>query len=109
LSEDPRAGYSGYHFATHELLVDLQRIDQDGARKASAALSPGVQADCRAVAEFWDRYRGHAQRVSRAVNNAYLRANGVAEGIRSYRMSARLLVSFARRNGGSCILAREPP
>jgi hypothetical protein len=64
---------------------------------------PGVQRDVNTVRLFWSQYRGPTQSISLAVNHVYLKANRVAGGVASYRMSARLLVLYARNNGGTCL------
>ena len=49
---------------------------------------------------FWTRYEGTAERVSRRVNDRYLKSQGVKEGIAAYAASRDLIVLFARQNGG---------
>jgi hypothetical protein len=43
-----------------------------------------------------ERYRGPAERVSQAVNNAYLKTQGQREGVRSYGRMVDLLIAEER-------------
>ena len=78
--------------------------DEIGQGKIYCRDIAGVDwSDVNALKAFWNRYEGRARTASLAVNNAYLRANRVEGGLKSYLMSARLLVLYARHNNGSCL------
>jgi hypothetical protein len=80
----------------------LGRTAPGQRRRIAAERLPGVRRDLSDLSEFYARYRGPrvARRVGSAVNDHYLRANGVSGGVQNYQYSARLLVTFARENGG---------
>lgn len=105
-SDDPYVRYSGYLFAQQQLLRELLRLDKDRGKALIQQRYPGVQRDVDAERAFWKKYHGKVAKVSHAVNNAYLKANRVKGGALSYRMSARLLVLFARQNNDSCLVER---
>lgn len=104
LSHDPYARYSGYLFAQRQLLNELIRIDPSAARAIIALRCDGVQSDVIYSKLFWRIFVGPKRSFSRAVNDVYLKANRVDGGILSYQMSARLLILYARRNGGTCVI-----
>jgi hypothetical protein len=103
-SDDPYVRYSGYLFAQRQLLSELLKVDRDRAMLLLEWRYRGVQRDVDWANLYWGTYRGTRQSFGRAVNNVYLKANRVSGGIRSYQMSARLLVLFAEQNGGSLIV-----
>lgn len=107
LSDDPYARYAGYLFAQRQLLGELVRIDPAAARAIIALRCKGVQADVNYGRLFWRMFRGRAQTLGHAVNDAYLKANRVDAGMLSYQMSARLLVLFSRQNDGTCVVLPE--
>lgn len=107
LSDNPYARYAGYLFAQRQLLGELVRIDPAAARAIIALRCKGVQADVNYGRMFWRMFRGRAQTLSHAINDAYLKANRVDAGMLSYQMSARLLVLFSRQNDGTCVVLPE--
>jgi hypothetical protein len=100
-SERPYVRYSGRLFAQRTLLFELRRSDPAAAQGLVSRRHPGVQRDVDALVAFWRRYEGRPAAVSQAVNDRYLKAHGVEEGVLSYDRSARLLVLYARSRGGS--------
>ena len=103
-SDDPYVRYSGYLFAQRTLLSELLKVDRDRAKALLKKRHPGVQRDVDAIHEFTKRHHGTLSKVSHATNNAYLKANRVKGGIRSYQMCSRLIVAFSRVNGGACLV-----
>ena len=60
-----------------------------------SALSPSVKGEIEAYSAFFEKYRdSKAGEVSSAINNAYLIANGTAEGTRSYGLVVELAVAY---------------
>lgn len=104
-SDDAFVQYSGYLFAQRQLLSELIKLDRERALEILAMRLPGVQRDVDAIWAYWARYEeGVAKQVgeaSRAVNDAYLKANKVEGGVQSYRMSAKLLIVYSRKEGSS--------
>lgn len=95
-SDDVFVQYSGYLFAQRQVLRALSRADPIAFSEQIQRRLPGVQRDVDASYAFWTGYAGPVADVSRAVNDAYLRANGVAGGIQSYGRSLQLIVRYAR-------------
>lgn len=103
-ADDPYVRYSGYLFAQRQLLNELFALDPARAERLLKQRYPGVQRDVDGVRAFWAQYRegmaGKVGQVSTAVNDTYLKVNNVEGGVRSYELSALLLVAYARRQGG---------
>ncbi len=104
-SDDPYTRYSGYLFAQRQLLGELYQHDASRARELVKLRHAGVQRDVDAIRAFWQQYEGAAEQVSQAVNDTYLKSQGVKEGVASYAASKSLIILWARSNGGSAIVA----
>lgn len=104
-SDDAYVRYSGYLFAQRQLLGELYSRDRGAAKKLVAMRVPGVQRDIDAIRTFWQQYEGAAEQVSRAVNDTYLKSQGVKGGVASYAASQSLIILWARSNGGSAVVA----
>jgi hypothetical protein len=100
LSDDPYAQYSGQLFAQRQMLLELAARDQARAVAIAVRRVRGVQRDLDFIRHYWQQFEGVAERVSHAVNDRYLKSQGVRAGVRSYAASQSLLVLFARQRGG---------
>ena len=91
-SGEPEVFYSGALGVFVAFDNDLSRADPE-ARKAIWQLLPKrAIADLEGEAAFWKAHQGAVSKVSEAVNDTYLKAQGVHSGVRSYGEAARLLV-----------------
>jgi hypothetical protein len=91
--------YSGAFNAALYALNALAGVDR--ARATRVALwSPAVRRDIEELRAWNERYRGPAETAARAVNDAYLKTQGVDEGVRSYGRMVDLLVLQRRRDAG---------
>ncbi len=97
-SDDLFARYSGWLFAQRQVLRALQDVDPWAFAQIIQQRLPGVQRDVNFSYAFWTDYQGTLSELSHAVNDAYLRANRVPGGVRSYSRSLQLIVMYARRN-----------
>jgi len=108
-SGEPYVRYSGYLMAQRLLLPELADMNLMRAKDIIAKRFKGVQRDADAVRAFITAHTGIVSMAGRAVNNAYLTANRVKGGVKSYQMSAQLILVFAEFNGGSCVVQATPP
>ncbi|MCC7508517.1 MAG: DUF3810 domain-containing protein [Planctomycetes bacterium] len=103
-SSDAYVRYSGYLFAQRQLLSELHGLDPKRTQELVKLRHAGVQRDVDHVNDYWARFdkgvAGAVGEVSTAVNHAYLTANQVEGGVKSYRMSSKLLIVYARKMGG---------
>ncbi len=94
---DPDFQYSAYAGVLSHLLGALARVDPEAAKAARDRFSPQVQADRRAYAAWWEAHRvDWLWTASAAANNAYLRSNGVPDGVASYGRVVDLLLAEHR-------------
>jgi hypothetical protein len=100
---DPDFRYSGRLAASVYAMNELARVDREGHGRLDARRTPGVRRDLAALAAWAERYRGPAERVSQAVNNAYLKTQGQKEGVRSYGRMVDLLIAEERARSASHI------
>ena len=100
-SDEPYVQYGGWLFAQRRILYALIQSDPERAQAIVERRLPGVQRDVDEMRAFWLGYAGVGSDVGSAVNNAYLRANGVEGGIQSYSLSIRLIVAWAREQPGA--------
>lgn len=103
-SKTPYLQYSAYLTAQHRFLSELTARAPERGKALLKQLDPGVQRDLSACRAFSRKYAGPVSRVQSRVNDLYLKANRVSQGIRAYGMSARLILAYARAHGGSCIV-----
>ena len=95
-SDDPYVRYSGWLFAQRQVLRALQSADVYASVELIQLRLPGVQRDVNASYAFWTGRDGPLGDLSHAVNDAYLRANRVRGGTRSYGRSLQLIVLYSR-------------
>ncbi|HVD78146.1 MAG TPA: DUF3810 domain-containing protein [Vicinamibacteria bacterium] len=88
--------YSGLLAASVYAMNELARVDREGHLRLDGRRAPGVRRDLAALVAWAERYRGPAERVSQAVNNAYLKTQGQKEGVRSYGRMVDLLIAEER-------------
>ena len=97
-SDDPFVQYSGSLYAQRQVLRALQRANPWAFVRIISQRLPGVQRDVNAAHGFWTGYDGPLSDLQTTMNDAYLRANRVRGGIRSYGLSLELIVLYARQN-----------
>lgn len=98
-SDDPFVRYSGWLFAQRQVLSALRDTDPWAFYRVIERRLPGVQRDVLFARAFWSQYDGPVSVLGDAVNDRYLRFNGVEGGVRSYSRSLELVVEWWRRNG----------
>jgi hypothetical protein len=90
--------YSAYLFAARHLLFEASRfLPPEEIRPVWDLLGEGPLADVRAVDEFWRRYEGAVSDAASHVNDGYLRAMRVPEGVESYGTVARMILALDAR------------
>jgi hypothetical protein len=97
LHPDPDFRYSGVLAASLYALGALSRADRAARDRLEALRSPGVRRDLDALAAWSARHRGRVESTARRINDAYLRSQGQAEGVRSYGRMVDLLLAERRR------------
>ncbi|MCX5758615.1 MAG: DUF3810 domain-containing protein, partial [Candidatus Hydrogenedentes bacterium] len=96
--------YSAYLTAQRRFLSELIARAPDRGKALLKERDPGVQRDVDACNAFVKAHAGRISQVQGRVNDMYLKANRVKQGVKAYGMSARLIMAYARAHGGSCIV-----
>ena len=93
---EPYFVYSAYFGIDNHVIQALAKVDRDLAGSLLDARSPEVLADYAAYTA-WHRSRETPLReVGSAVNSAYLRSNGISDGVQSYGRVVDLLLAEQR-------------
>lgn len=95
-SGSPFLRYSGALFAYKQVLSELGDLDPAAYEALRAGEIPGIRRDFVDAWSFWHAHEGLLRDAGRAVNDAYLKANGQA-GTVTYNQSLRLILAWARR------------
>ncbi|MDR3085481.1 MAG: DUF3810 domain-containing protein, partial [Christensenellaceae bacterium] len=95
-SGEPYFAYSGTLLALMHAGSALAGANPAAYANLRAGLSSGVNADLAAYSKNWAPFEGKAAEIHERVNDAYLRANGQSEGVRSYGRMVDLLLALRR-------------
>jgi hypothetical protein len=98
LSDDPFVRYSGQLGYWTHVANAIAEIDPLLYRMLLGSLDAGVKADLRANYNNYLRYSGFVSRIGHEVNNAYLKVQGVREGIKSYDRVVVMRAAWRRIN-----------
>lgn len=97
---DPDFQYSGTLSAMIRVGSQLRQRDAARYQEITSGIDAAVRRDLAALQEFWSRYSGVVEQVSRQVNDAYLKANRQRDGIQSYGRMVDLLLAQRRLGKG---------
>ncbi len=86
--------YSGLILALNHTANALYKIDSDVYKDLSKNISDSVKNDLSYNRQFWNKYEGNISDISNDVNNSYLKANGVSDGVSSYGKMVNLLLTY---------------
>ncbi len=96
LHPDPAFRYSGLLSASIFTMNALAPLDRGAWEGIHARRSSGVRRDIAALVTWAEAHKGPIERVSRRVNDAYLRSQGQDQGVRSYGRVVDLLLAERR-------------
>lgn len=90
--------YAAYLFAAQYLIGEASNyFPREELGSVWERLGDGPLADVRAERDFWRQYEGPAAEVASHVNDGYLKAFHVPEGISSYGTVVRMLLALDER------------
>lgn len=93
--------YSAYLQAYVYCANALYGYDAAAWQEARDLCSDGVLRDLAQRSAYWAQFEGPVQAVSTAVNDGFIKAQGVDDGVHSYGRAVNLLLAyFERENGG---------
>jgi hypothetical protein len=107
LHPDADFRYAGALAASQYATSALARVDRGAWARIEATRAPGVRRDVAAISAWANRYRGPVSRAGRAVNDAYLRSQGEAAGVRSYGRMVDLLLAERRARLGQAVTSTD--
>lgn len=93
-SESEVFRYSGALSAWEYAMNALWKADPVMWEEVRGKLDQQAEVDLSADDRFWAQYDGSVAEVSNRMNDAYLKANGQDQGVKSYGMMADLLVRY---------------
>ena len=88
--------YSGALLALSYAANQLHRVNTYEHSRIMAMVHPYIWADWAANRAYWQQFEGPLADVSRAANDAYLRANRQEDGVFSYGRVVDLLLAYFR-------------
>ena len=86
--------YSGYLSGWTYCMNALYRADPEGWKETRSLLDKKAEADVWANSQFWNSYEGVISETADRINDTYLRANGQADGVRSYDRMVDLIMAY---------------
>lgn len=92
-SEYPEFRYSGYMNAFKFCSNSLYACDKELWRQAYECTTEGMRRDFTAENDYIDRFKGEVQTASTAVNDGFIKAQGVSDGTRSYGRVTDLILA----------------
>lgn len=95
-SKDDYLMYSGTLLALIHAGNALHSADSARYQAVRQSYSAGVVADLQAYSDNWRPFEGKAAEVHQQVNDAYLKANGLEDGVRSYGRMVDLMLAMRR-------------
>ena len=98
-SGDPDYVYSGYLAAYTYCANALHAYDTTLWQQAAARCSEGVRRYLRQQNAFWKQFDGEVMSSSQAVNDAFIKANGVPSGTLSYNQMVSLVLRYYDAQG----------
>lgn len=100
-SEYPEFRYSGYMNAFKYCSNALYSADRELWRQAYECTSEGMRRDFTAENEYIKSFEGEVKQTSTAVNDGFIKAQGVSDGERSYGRVTDLILAHYAKNGGA--------
>lgn len=96
-SDDAFVRYSGLYSALTYSMNALYRYDSEGYALLRKSYGARLQSDSAASSFYWQQFQDTpAANLSDSVNNVYLKANGLSDGIQSYGRIVDLLLAYRR-------------
>ncbi len=94
---DARLEYSAWSMALLYVAGSLNDAGPAGVgawKAITASLPHEVLDDWKAYFGYWERFKGPLQQAAQAVNDTYLKAQGQADGVKSYGRMVDLLLAW---------------
>lgn len=93
-SGDADIRYSGALLALACTSQALYKTQYDTLVLLNQTIDEKVMKDIQQNNDFWQSYEGQVEEVSSSINNSYLKANGISDGVESYGRMVDLLLDY---------------
>ncbi|MGL4343973.1 MAG: DUF3810 domain-containing protein [Cellulosilyticaceae bacterium] len=91
--------YSGYMLGIIHLGNVLKDVSPEQFEVAQQHMSAGIKQDLEDYNTFLEGYEGVVGQLAAEINDVYLKANGVGDGIQSYGRMVDLLLAYEEKYG----------
>ena len=98
-SEDPYLRYVGHLYYWRYVAGDYRAFQPEEYKTFREALPPGLKADLRAISLEMAKYPDIFPKIRDATYNAYLRAQGIEEGMKNYDRVVMLVKAWRDAQG----------
>ena len=89
--------YSGYVLAYTYCIGALYGYNQDMGREAASHCSETMMRDLRSGSEYWKQFEGKIRQTAEKVNDSFIQAQGIEDGVLSYGRVVQLIVGIYRK------------
>lgn len=96
-AEDPAIAYAGHLDHWRTLAVEYRRYEPEAYRQFRESLPLGIQADLDAINEVLRRYPDIMPQLRYRAYDAYLRAQGIQEGMKNYNRVTMMVRAWRLR------------
>ncbi|NNM54637.1 MAG: DUF3810 domain-containing protein [Spirochaetales bacterium] len=96
-SGEPDLAYAGTQAALMYVVSALEKTSPKTGLNLVIHMDSGIKRDWRAYYAYWQRFEGPVEKVAQGVNDAYLKAQGQTQGIRSYGLMVDLLLAYTNQ------------
>lgn len=93
-AKDADFRYSGALQALAHTSQALAKTDYEALVALNQTIDPSVMKDILQNNAFWKSYEGNVEEISNSLNDSYLKANGVSDGVDSYGRMVDLLLAY---------------
>ena len=93
-SSDPDLHYSGAMLGWVYCGNEMIRRDKQKWKELSERICPKAEGDLIDNNRYWDQFEGKASETMHDINDAYLKAEGLAEGYASYDLVTDMIVAW---------------
>ena len=93
-SSYPAIRYSGYLMYWQYLMSELRQIDPESYKTLRAEIGRGMANDLQAIYDIYEAYPPLIPKIQAAAYNAYLKSQGVKEGMQSYNRMVLLVAAW---------------
>ncbi len=90
--------YSGYLAYWRYVMGELKSLDNDFYKEHRAKISVGMAADLEASYQIYNQYPNFFPVLQKTAYNAYLKSQGVKEGVQSYNRMVLLVAAWRKKD-----------